>query len=240
MLIEAAVRARTAGSGAAGGVPGGASLEAPAAPGPARSSASPMNRWRFMAAAKRNASAPPVARRTARACASAAVQLHFLPERIPFGGRQPLERESALRREPLHAAKATLELRIGAAQHSLGIEPEMAAEIHDRKQEVAQLARGLTPGACCRCAARERRVELAELLVDFGTCPRGIRPVEADPRGTAPELRRTHQCGKRSGHAGERAAITGLSGGLLALARLLRLPVPTQMLLLDGGAGEHV
>src|SRR5690606_32612222 len=83
-------------------------------------------------------------------------------------------------------------------------------------------------------SARDRLVELAQLLVDLLARASRIRPVETDPAGAPAELHGTRQRRQPGRHAVEDALARAL---LLPLQRLPRLGVRRPIAV---GAGEHV
>src|SRR5690606_41999362 len=85
----------------------------------------------------------------------------------------------------LDVAEARLEATIRAARALLGIDAEMACEVREREQHVAELL-----GHARLIARRDRLVELAMLLDDFLTLSARCRPLEiCSPRALA-----VHHC----------------------------------------------
>jgi hypothetical protein len=129
----------------------------------------------------------------ARAVASACGVLGLLPE--PFQGVwivfAPVAAGRAHAR--LDVVEPLLETRVRAAHARLGIEVEMAAQVRDREQQVADL--GCDRVAASRVRARrssidsrhdrvrrEGGIELAELLRELRAHASHNRPVEPDRR----------------------------------------------------------
>ena len=109
----------------------------------------------------------------------------------------------------LDRAEALLELAIGFAQSSFRFDVEMACEVHDREQQVAELLEhALMLGL---------GVELGEFLVDLGARAGRVGPVEADARGAALQLGRAFERRKRQRNAGQARCCRAISARSAAL-----------------------
>ena len=73
-------------------------------------------------------------------------------------------------------AEAALEFGVGSAQRGLGVDGEMAREIDDGEQEIADFARGGVG-----VARRDFRLDLVELLAQFGEDGRAPPPSRTRP-----------------------------------------------------------
>src|SRR6187399_3114936 len=62
---------------------------------------------------------------------------YFIPERVPGGGREALERELPRRRELFHGAKTAFELGVRKAQRFLRIHIEVSGPVCCGEQQVA-------------------------------------------------------------------------------------------------------
>src|SRR5690606_5483234 len=111
-----------------------------------------------------------------------------------------IERPSGLAHAALDALEPRLEAQVRAARGLLRIDVEMPREIRDREQHVAEL--GLDPAPL---TARDRFVELAELLGDLLARAARIGPIEADACGAASELHGARQRRQPDRHAVENA-----------------------------------
>src|SRR6185369_3943 len=120
----------------------------------------------------------------------------------------------------LDVIEPLLEARVRAAHAGLGIEVEMAAEVRDREQKVANLGRD---GALV--SRTEGGVELAELLRDLCAHAGRVGPVETDRRRTLAELCGPREARQRDGyvreHARRAARVALLALDLLPAARLI-------------------
>src|ERR1700761_6155245 len=122
-------------------------------------------------------------------------------------------------------AEAALEFGAGSAQCGLGVDGEMAREIDDSEQQVADFAR-----SGVGVARRNFGFDLVELLAQFGEDGARLRPVE-------PYLGRPFLQLERAGQRrqGERDAGKDASGALTRVARaLLRLDLTPERLDLVG------
>ena len=90
--------------------------------------------------------------------------------------------------------EAALELEVGAAQGGLGIDLEMARQIHRREQEVAHLARQRL-----RRTLGNLRLDLGEFLPDLLQDRADIVPVEANFAGFLLQLQARESAGRASG-----------------------------------------
>ena len=104
-------------------------------------------------------------------------------------------------REPgrdLDRAEALLELAIGFAQRFFGVDLEMACEVDDGEQQVADFLLD---------HLGRRGGDLVEFLDDLGLGAFDVGPVEAGARGALLKLGGAFERGQRHGHAGERALV---------------------------------
>ena len=101
--------------------------------------------------------------------------------------------------------EATFEFRIGAAHGRFRIDLDMAGEIGDGKQQVADF--GFHCGLVC---GREFRLDFGDLLADFRQNLPRIVPVEADFCGLGLELDGAGETGKRRRHASEISRFCGI------------------------------
>ena len=83
--------------------------------------------------------------------------------------------DAALAEAALDVMEAVAEAVGGDAQLALGIDPEVARQIDDREQQVADLARELRS----RCRRRSLGLDLVQLLAHLGERARAVGPVEA-------------------------------------------------------------
>ena len=97
----------------------------------------------------------------------------------------------ALRESSFDMGEAALELGIGAAQRGLRIHLQVAREIGDDEQKIADLAVTRLP-----VANRKRLLDLVRLLAQFGEHGLGVVPVEADLAGLFLKLQSAGQGGK--------------------------------------------
>src|SRR5262249_10231969 len=124
----------------------------------------------------------------------------LLPQIFHFGEGGLIRASAALRQGLLNRCKAPLEFLIVAAQCPRRIDAEMAGEIDDREQEIANFA-----GRCLCIPVRELCVDLTYFLTDlFKDCVR-IVPVEADLSGLDLQLEGADQGGEGNRNARERA-----------------------------------
>ena len=108
----------------------------------------------------------------------------------------------------LDRPEARLELAIGFAQRLFRLDVEMACEVDDGEQQVAQLLQhALMLGF---------GVELGQFLVDLGARACDVGPVEAGARGAALQLRGALERRQGQRDAGQRALV----------GRWLRVPRP--------------
>jgi competence protein ComEC len=146
--------------------------------------------------------------------------LDLRPRSLELLQRRPMHR-SALPFEPLfQCVEATCELVVGGAERRLRFDPELAGEVGDGEEKIAELLGGAGR------AFGQRGAKLADLLVHLVDHVGGVRPVEADGGHTTADLVRALERGQRPRHAFEHAP--GGSGARL-LAGLDDFP-----LFLDG------
>ena len=143
---------------------------------------------------------------------------------VPQGvhlGEVRLRRGRAARGELLlDVAEAAGELFVGGAQGGFRIELQVARDVGDDEQQVAELlldgARG--SGLVTRSSAIAV-LELGDLLLELGEHRRQRRPVEADLGGFVLQLDGARQGGEGGGHIVENAARLCLPLFSAALAR---------------------
>jgi len=108
------------------------------------------------------------------------------------------------------------EFFVGGAQGTLRLELELAGEVGDRKQQVAQFF-----GRPFRVLG-QRFAQLAHFLVDLVHHPDGVGPVKADGRHTRADFVGTQQARQGSGHARQQALFRARA---VLLGRLDLLPL---------------
>src|SRR4029078_9650064 len=116
--------------------------------------------------------------------------LRIVPQRVHLFERRGPGRLAALGQPVLDELEAALELRSRVDERVLGVDAELASEVHDGEQEIAELAvdRG-------RVAGPRRRADLVDLLADLVERALPARPVEADLRHLRPDLLRPGEGG---------------------------------------------
>jgi branched-chain amino acid aminotransferase len=177
---------------------------------------------------------PPAERRSNRARGQAALFCMGggLPGRLtPFGGlgRPPggfhlgqcgLRRQAPLGGQArLDGREPAAELVVGMADAGFGIEFQLARQVGEHEQHVAELVlqAALVP-------ARQLGAQFADFLVELVEHRRSVRPIEADPGRARRQLGGAGQAGEGSGHSGQHAGLR--AGGpfgaflLLPLGRL--------------------
>jgi hypothetical protein len=148
---------------------------------------------------------------------------------VHLGERRLLGRFSGRGQRLFDVAEAALELFVGGAQRGFRVGAEMAGQVDDGKQEIADLL----PGRARR-AGRELGGDFTGLLADFCQHRQGIVPVETNPAGLFLELERTRQGGEGDRNTRKRAraafagAVRSNRAARCPLAFLLRLDLIPQ------------
>ena len=96
--------------------------------------------------------------------------------------------------------EAALEFRVGGAQRRLGLDLEMAGEVHRGEQEVADLV-----ARACPWAAADFGLDLGDLLAQLGEDRPDVVPVEADLAGLLLKLEGARERGQGPWNPAERA-----------------------------------
>jgi len=120
--------------------------------------------------------------------------LRRTPELFLFIQAQGLEPRRLLDR-----SKAAFELSVGLTESFFRVDLQMACEVRDREEQVAEL---LVLGVGLALA-----VKFLKLLIDLGSRPRGIRPIEPRPSGALLQFHRAIQRWKGRRHSVERAVL---------------------------------
>jgi len=131
------------------------------------------------------------------------------PQGVLFFGRGGLDGAAVGFQALFHVAESPAETIGGFAQGVLGIEIELARQVRDGEQQVAQLVgHGLAVSACAGV------VEFSQLFLHLVAHARSVGPVEAHRAGL---LARAH-----GAYQGRGAARNAVEGALLALLGLFR------------------
>src|SRR5206468_2521218 len=112
-------------------------------------------------------------------------RLGGVPQRVHLGQRRLPRRLADVRERALDRGETALELGVGRAQCRLRIGVEMAREVDDGEQEIADLA-----GKAIALTLHERALDLVGLLADFREQGVRIVPVEPDRRRLLLQLER--------------------------------------------------
>src|SRR5579885_1993411 len=107
-------------------------------------------------------------------------RLGLVPQRVQFGKARLLHRPAARGERAFDGAETAHELDIGEPEQSLRIGVQMAREIDDGEQEVADFR----PHRI-RPVLVERRGDFVDLLADLAKHRARVVPVETDARGKA-------------------------------------------------------
>ena len=136
---------------------------------------------------------------------------HLVERRVRRGS-------ATLRQAPFHDLEPGGELVAGALQAAFGVELQLAGEVGEHEQHVAEFV-----GQAVGIGAGQLRAQLGGFLGELVEHRARVRPVEADAGGAPGQLGRTGQRGQPGGHAGEGAAfgarlafpllLAGLGGG---------------------------
>ncbi len=138
-------------------------------------------------------------------------RLRGIPQRVHLGERGIRRLLARGRERILDRREPALEFQVCRAQRTLGIDIEVAREIDDREQQIADLARDFL-----LLSAIELVCDLVGFLANFRQHRLRVVPVEADLAGLLLQLERTRERGQAGRNAGEGAVAAGGRG----LARL--------------------
>src|SRR5262245_54615133 len=139
----------------------------------------------------------------------------LVPELVHFLQRRLAGTASLLAQALLHVAETALEFAVSAPQGQLRIDPQVAANVDDAEQHVAELIADLPRAGLLA----ESGAQLTQFLVQLVERTGDIRPLEPDLRSPLAELVRARQCRQRKRHVGENAL-----AGALALQAFLLFP----------------
>src|SRR6185295_1629342 len=139
----------------------------------------------------------------------------LVPELVHFLQRGLAGTASLLAQALLDVAETALEFAVGAPQCHLRIDAQIAADVDDTEQHVAELV-----GDCRRTGLlTEPGAQLAQFFVQLVERSVDVRPLEADLCRSLAELVRARECRQRQWHVGENAL-----AGTLALEAFLFFP----------------
>jgi competence protein ComEC len=141
------------------------------------------------------------------------------PEHIHLVEREVAQAAAGVSRSALHRVEAPLELVVGAAQRRLGLDAQMAREVRQREERVAQLlfeALSAVDGGGGGAQFRDFFLDLVEDVLRAS-------PVEPDGGGPRAELVGAEQGRQRARNSGENRLLVRRVG-LIAFARLQLLP----------------
>lgn len=141
------------------------------------------------------------------------------PEGIHLVQREVVQAAAGLSRAAFDRVEAALELVAGTAQRRLGLDAQMAREIRQREERVAQLLFE----ALLAVAGGGGGTEFSDFFLDLVQNVLGAGPVEAGGGGPRAELVGAEQSGQRPRNPGEYRLLVRRVG-LLAFARLQLLP----------------
>src|SRR6187402_204699 len=150
-------------------------------------------------------------------------------EQLRGGACSRLAKPNQLELDMPVAARESL---IGTPERRFRIEFEVAREVHDREQEVAELR--LAPGAIAR---GDRSIELREFLLDLGARTRRIGPVEPRAGGARAKLPGARERRQGDGDVRQCARLAARRA-LLALHAFPGLGLRGRPV--DGGIAENV
>src|SRR2546427_2641360 len=110
--------------------------------------------------------------------------LHLVPQRVQLLQARPSDHESALVREPLQRLEPPAELVVRPRERALGIDAELARQVHDREQQIAEFGfNRLRFPAVVRESFRVSRFpfELRGLFLHLRDRPTPLGPAETPP-----------------------------------------------------------
>src|SRR5690606_21900890 len=126
-------------------------------------------------------------------------RFRLIPKRVHLLEARLLQPPPAPGERLLDMAEPADELVVGGPQRRFGVDLEVAGDIGDYEQQVAEL---LLDAGLLACS--DGGIELGELLLELAHDGREPRPVEADGGRLALQLHGTRQSGEGKGHVGDK------------------------------------